>query len=79
MRCLPGATSPFPLFRNCRFDHVWKVATQGQLIGNRSHVVSHAIVVLIGNKCYCWLNSECHMKAVSLMLIWTVHYNTMIH
>jgi hypothetical protein len=22
MRCLPGATSPFPLFRNCRFDHV---------------------------------------------------------
>jgi hypothetical protein len=22
MRFLPGATSPFPLFKNCRFDHV---------------------------------------------------------
>jgi hypothetical protein len=61
---MPGAIPPFPLFRNCRFDHVWKTATQGQLIGNRSHAVSCASAVLIGNKCYCWLNIRCHRKAV---------------
>ena len=79
IRSMPGTTPPFPLFRNCRFDRVWKVATQGQLIGNRSHVVGHDSVVLTGSKCYCWFNIKCHREAVSLMLIWTVHYNIMIH
>jgi hypothetical protein len=54
-------------------DRVRTVATRGQLIEKESWCG------FIGSKCNCWFNIKCYMKAVSLMLISTVYYNTMNH